>query len=466
MATDKFNDGGVTSTSIDRQFRPEKVLDAIVQMPKRKRIFSSRASMYNMPKNHGDTLTQEIRYSMLDDKNLAAGNIDANTAVIAKGVFYRTNANGDVIAKYDANDYLIENAYDFTAASAAAQAAAEADKQAGELVKASSNGIINGQAEYSAFSGQVVPLPEEGGMVNGLTSTRKLVSAKINFFGVHHKYTLRSVNLDSRAGEIARKIVDLGDAVSQIKEHQVMHDLLAAGNNNLTISTNDASVVVKSEIDGNDVLTYESLEAYGLELQRNDVPMDTEIIKGVDLQDTVTVSDAYIAYINREVVPTLTRLVGPGGVIPWKPKEQYAAGTTLLDGEVGMITGLPFRFVVVPDMPREHGAGEVVGADNDSNDGDSADADQQAKMFKTINTSTGDYNYDVFTLLVVGDDSFTIAGFGGNQTKAKRVPAKSDVHNDIFGEVEGIFAKWSYGMLVYRPERIATLAFSLSKSGN
>jgi len=462
---DKFNQGGLTSETINRQFTPEKVLEAVVTMPKRKMFFSNRASVINMPKHHGNTITKEVRYPMLHKDNLISENVDAKFAVLQKGVWYRTNAEGDIIAKYDAKDYLTQNGGDYEAASKSAHDAAQDDLEDGQILKSGAGEILNGKASYAAFSGPIVPLPEEGGVVNGLMGTSKLISSKITFHGVHTKYTVRSVDLDSRVGQVARKIADLSDAVADLKEQQVQNSLLTAGNNNAMMSTTDTAVVAPEELDGNDRLTYDSLEAFALELQRNDVPMDTEIIKGVDLQDTVTVSDCYIAYINREVVPTLTRLEGPGGVIPWKPKEQYAAGTELMEGEVGMITGLPFRFVVVPDLQVRTGFGEIVGANNDDGDGDSADEDSQKVSYKTINTDTGDYNYDVYSMLVVGDDSFSIVGFGANSTKAQHIAPKADVHNDIFGEQGGVSCKWSYSCLVYRPERIKTLNFTLSKTG-
>ena len=70
----------------------------------------------------------------------------------------------------------------------------------------------------------------------------------------------------------------------------------------------------------------------------------------------------------------------------------------------------------------------------------------------------------MFSALVIGDDSFTITGFGGNSTSAKYIPPKADVHNDMHAQMAGIAADWSYGMLVYRPERICSLKFSVSKN--
>ena len=60
----KFNAGGTTSSTIDRQFTDEFVTTAVVEVPKRKRIFSVRADRYTMPKNSGDKLSREVTYGM------------------------------------------------------------------------------------------------------------------------------------------------------------------------------------------------------------------------------------------------------------------------------------------------------------------------------------------------------------------------------------------------------------------
>ena len=153
---------------------------------------------------------------------------------------------------------------------------------------------------------------------------------------------------------------------------------------------------------------------------------------------------------------------GPGDVLVWVPKEQYAAGTELIDGEQGKIG--QFRFVAVKDFEREYGAGLEVGLAVDAGNGtDAANAATQAAAYKTPTTG-GKYRYDVFTAMVIGDDSFTITGFGGNNTSAQYIAPKADVHNDMHAQMAGIAANWSYGMLVYRPERLASLRFSVSKN--
>jgi hypothetical protein len=189
MAMDKFNDGVLTSESIDRQFTPEYVLEGVVEMPKRKKFFSVRADYVSMPKHHGDTITKEVRFRGLDSRNIVNANVDANYATLVKGVWYRRDAAGNVVAKYDALDYLHENAGDFQAASDAAKAAAENDLQAGEKLGHSNGGLVNGLASYAQMTGPIAPLPEEGGMVNGIMGTSKLVSARVTHHGLYTSYT-------------------------------------------------------------------------------------------------------------------------------------------------------------------------------------------------------------------------------------------------------------------------------------
>lgn len=459
-----FNSGGTTTSTIDRQFTDEFVTKAVVEVPKRKRYFSVRADRFSMPKNHGDKLSREVSYGMLDKRVLIDGGVDANTATILQDVWYVVpTGSKDITAAtaiFDTKDYYATGSYaTWELARAAAKAAAVADAGVGEEVVSGSGGMVNGEAAYAATEGPLVEMPEEGGVINLLNHYSKMVSANITFHGIGHKFSMRSVDLDSRKGLIARKIQYMADAVQDLKEMQVRRDLIAASHVNGIIcnaAENPATDTV-AEIDGLDVLTYTALETLEQYLLNNDVPMDTEILTGVDLVDTKTVSDAWIVYVNTEVLPTLRAMKGPGDVLVWVPKEQYAAGTELVDGEQGKIG--PFRFVAVKDFEREYGAGLEVGLAVDAGNGtDSANAATQAAAYQTNGF------YDVFTAMVVGDDSFTITGFGGNNTAASYIPPKKDVHNDMHAQMAGISANWSYGMLIYRPERLCSLRFSVSKN--
>lgn len=455
---DKFNSGGVTSETIDRQFTTEFVTTAVVEMPKRKKIFSVRADRYTMPKNSGDKLSREVSYGMLDKRVLIDGGVDASTARIMQDVFYVVpTASRDITAAtavFDTKDYFAKGSYaTWDLARAAAKAAAVADAGVGEKVMSGTGGMFNGEASYAATQNALFTMPEEGGVINLLNHYSKMVTANITFHAIGHKFSMRSVDLDSRKGLIARKIQYMADALADIKEMQVRRDLIAASHVNGIVcnSSVNPDTDLVSEIDGTDVLTYAALEALEQYLLNNDVPMDTEILKGVDLVDTKVVSDAWIIYVNTEVLPTLRAMEGPGGTLVWVSKEHYAAGTELLDGELGKIGS--FRFVGVMDMEREYGAGYTAGGANDN-----ATAVQQAAAYKTNG------KYDVFTAMVIGDDSFSITGFGLNNTTAQYIAPKADVYNDMHAQMAGIAANWSYGFLCYRPERICSLRFALSKN--
>ena len=456
--TSKFNQGGTTSNTIDRQFTPEFVTKAIVEIPARKKFFSTRSNRVAMPKNHGDTLTKEVRLPMLHKDNMVDGNVDATVATLIKNEYARVKkSTGLVVARYSAENYFkADGSVSLADAQVAARAAAVAAKQADEDVKSTAGSILNGHASYAITKGPLVELPEEGGVINLLNSSSKLVSAKVSFHGVATKYTVRSVNLDSRVGQVATKVKDLSRAVSEIKEMQVQGSVVAAAELNLMPSTANAAVVSIDQLDGLDTLTYDTLTAFEQELLRDDVPMDTEILTGVDLIDTKTIEDAYIAYVGREAIPVLRNITGPNGDLVWVPKSKYAAGTSLMEGEQGSIGS--FRFVVVPDLTVYRGKGVKVG-----DTADQANAATQAAAYKTVHAD-GTF-YDVFPMVVVGDDSFSITGFGGESTSAKHIAPRADVHNDIYGEVGGVSAKWSYGFLPYRPERIKMLAFTATRSG-
>ena len=219
----KFNSGGLTSTTIDRQFTEEFVTKAVVEVPKRKRYFSIRANRISMPKNSGDKLSREVSYGMLDKRVLVDGGVDANTATIIQDVWYVVPKGSKDItsatAIFDTKSYFATGTYaTWELARAAAKAAAIADAGVNEEVVSGSGGMVNGEAAYAATEGPLVEMPEEGGVINLLTHYSKMVSAKITFHAVGHKFSMRSVDLDSRQGLIARKIQYMADAVQDLQK--------------------------------------------------------------------------------------------------------------------------------------------------------------------------------------------------------------------------------------------------------
>lgn len=119
---------------------------------------------------------------------------------------------------------------------------------------------------------------------------------------------------------------------------------------------------------------------------------------------------------------------------------QYGAATTIAEGEIGSVGQL--RLIVAPKMLHWAGAG----ADVTANEG---------------YRETGG-KYDVFPMLIVGEDSFNTIGFQtdgkSSKFKIKHVMPESDISygaHDPFGEKGFTSIKWYYGFLAVRPERIA-----------
>lgn len=448
----KFNEGELTSSSIDRQFTPEFVTKGVIEMAPRKKFFSQLSNMADMPKNHGDKITKEIALPMLHKDNMVDAGIDASTAKLLTYSYYVYPSVGGIIdSEYHADDYMGANAGDLDTAIAAAKAAAVARVAAlggAAYYKSGAGNILYGDASFATSQGPLVELPEEGGVVNLLNSSSKLVSAKMTFHGIGSKYTVRSVNLDSRKSQVARKIKDLSQATYEIKEMQVQNSIISASESNRLIASTVAATPVQMK--ATDIVTYDALTSFEQELLRNDVPMDTEILSGTSKIDTRVVEDAYICFINRELIPGLRKVMGPdGATLAWIPKSAYAAGTKLLDGEAGSIGS--FRFVVVPDLQAYRGAGSLVSADTTLTASDRANRH-----------ASGGY-YDVFPMIVVGTDSFITAGFSEGSVTARHISPKADVYNDMHAQVGGVASNWDYGFLVYRPERIRQLAVLASK---
>ena len=121
--------------------------------------------------------------------------------------------------------------------------------------------------------------------------------------------------------------------------------------------------------------------------------------------------------------------------------QHYADAGTVLNGEIGSIDN--FRFVQVPEML--HWAG--VGAAVTTNPG-----------FRATGSK-----YDVFPVLVIGDDSFTTIGFQTDGKSVKfqvitKMPGTQTAdRNDPYGETGFSSIKWYYGCLIKRPERIGVI---------
>jgi N4-gp56 family major capsid protein len=165
------------------------------------------------------------------------------------------------------------------------------------------------------------------------------------------------------------------------------------------------------------------------------------VITGSRMVDTKTLPAARVAYIGSELIPTFKAMKDLHNERAFIPIEKYADAGNTVTGEIGAVD--QFRLVVVPEMMKWAGAG--------------ADASGDAICYETNG------RYDVFPILVVGDESFTTIGFqtDGKSVKFKifhKKPGEATAdRNDPYGETGFMSIKWYYGFMVLRPERIALI---------
>jgi N4-gp56 family major capsid protein len=476
----KFNEGGLTSTDIEREFHPEFVSKAVIELPRRKVFFSKHNNYESMRENHGNVLTKIVHIPMLNKENLSDANVDASTAEILKNVYKVINDSTNVVVGvYNAEDYVVKADLDaayassdvetevatvYATARAAAKAAATAAANAGESVFSTPGAILGGTSSYGLTAGDLVPLPEEGGVVNLLNATNKLFSAKVTKHGVGMKYTVTSIKQGSLIRTISKHIADLSRAVGELKELQSMTSVVTAAANNAIVASERVTTMSGMIVD--ELVDFDTFTALEQELQANDVPMDTEILTGTTNIDTVTVTDTYIMYAGRETVPMLRKIVGPDGNIAFIPLNQYKAGLDrkVLQGELGVIGS--FTICIDPDLAAYRGAGTK---NTVADDAEAAALGVEGITTKVAHDklaanrhATNGY-YDIFPLVVVGDDSFVETGFTYDNVKARHIMPKADVYNDMHAEVGGCSAKWSYGFLPYRPERLRMIKTLASK---
>ena len=251
-----------------------------------------------------------------------------------------------------------------------------------------------------------------------------------------YEYSADSENFDSEADIISRATGHLMDASVKVYEDNLQIDLL----NNAGLVKFAGTATTMAELAAGMVLTYPDLVKLGIDLDKAKVPKNTSIVTGTRMIDTKTISACRVAYIGSELLTTLQQMKDYHNNPAFIPLHQYAAGTTVLKGEVGRIAD--FRIIVAPRMFKWGGKGATAA---------------DATYYKTGS------NYDVFPFLVVGDEAFTTIGFqtdgkSNKFTTIHKSPGESTAdRTDPYGETGFSSVKWWYGFMPQFIERMAVL---------
>ena len=366
---------------------------------RKEQFFMPLATAINMPKHMGKAVKVYEYVPLLDDRNVNSQGIDAAGATIQNGNLYGSSK------------------------------------------------------DIGTITSMLPTLTENGGRVNRVGFTRLQREGSIHKFGFFYEFTQEALSFDSDDGlkdHLARELVT---GAHKLTEDVLQKDLLAAAATVLFagVAVADDEITGEEVNLGNGVMApasivdFKNLTRLDQILTDNRTPKQTKVITGSRLTDTKTLPSGRVMYTGSELMPLLRTMRDAFGQPAFIAVQHYADAANVLNGEEGAIG--PFRLIQVPEMLHWAGAGAVV-VDNPG--------------FRTT-TVNGDERYDVFPLLVVGDDSFSTIGFqtDGKTLKfditTKMPGAATADRTDPYGESGFSSIKWYYGILIKRPERLALI---------
>lgn len=368
---------------------------------RREQFFMPLASVTNMPKNYGKTIKVYEYVPLLDVRNVNDQGIDASGVTIANGNLYGSSK------------------------------------------------------DIGTISSKLPLIGENGGRVNRVGYTRLSREATLHKFGFFYEFTQESMDFDSDDMLKEHLARELMNGATKITEDVLQKDLLASAgvilyagaatsNGTITGEVVPEVVGVSPEIPAS-ILSYKNIMRLSSTLDENRTPKQTTVISGSRYIDTKVIGAGRIAYIGSELAPVVMEIKDPFNNPAFIAVQHYSDAGTVLNGEIGSVG--PLRFVQVPDMLHWAGVGATV-SDNPG--------------YRTT-TVLGVEKYDVYPVLVVGDQSFTTIGFQTDGKTVKftvmtKMPGRETAdRNDPYGETGFSSIKWYYGILVTRPERIGLM---------
>ena len=365
---------------------------------RKEQFFMPLSSTINMPKHYGKTIKVFEYVPLLDDRNVNDQGIDATGATIVDGNLYGSSK------------------------------------------------------DIGTITSKLPTLTENGGRVNRVGFTRLTREGSIHKFGFFTEFTQEALDFDSDDGLKEHLSRELLNGAVQLTEAVLQRDLLAAAGTVLFAgaATSNAEVTgeIVPEVPGvspkipASVVTYQNLMRLDQILNENRTPKQTKIIVGSRMIDTKTIPSGRVMFIGSELVPMVRGMTDLFDNEAFIPVQQYGDAGTIMNGEIGSVDA--FRIIVVPEML--HWA--AAGAEVDDNPG-----------YRTSMDGT-DEKYDIYPMLVVGDDSFVTIGFQTDGKTVKfsvmtKMPGRETAdRNDPYGETGFSSIKWYYGILIKRPERI------------
>lgn len=427
-----YNDpAGGNPSSVGNQFNDFYYAKKALIEARKKQFFGQLANVTSMPKHFGKKIKKYHYLPLLDDGNVNSEGIDAAGVSLVANTWSAFDASGDPVTGgtgWTAPSGSVGGYYDTKAnALTAAGAGGRAVRNGGNLYGSSK--------DIGTIVGKMPTLSETGGRVNRVGFKRKEIEGTIEKFGFFDEYTQESMDFDTDAELMMHINREMVNGAMEMTEDALQIDLI----NSAGVLKYSGGATQDSDMDETCKVTYGDLMRLAIDLVNNRTPKQTKMITGTRLIDTKVIPGAFVMYIGSEVIPVLEAMKDLHNERAFRPVEEYAAGGTVLLGEIGKIGH--FRFVLVPEMVHWEGAGAPLGGDTSH--------------------YSDDVRFSIFPMLVVGEGSFSTIGFqtDGKTVKFKithKKPGKETAdRTDPYGETGFMSIKWYYGFFLERPERLA-----------
>lgn len=449
-------------TQLNTQYYEKKALIDL----KKEQYFSQLANVTAMPKNMGKKIKRFQYIPLLNDANINDQGLNAAGAVLSitnftirypRTVLSVANA-GKVAAAAAINDNvgttLVATAgADSSSGTGFATLTLVGGLQAvylnstkrdavlalllGAIAQANYGNLYGSSKDIGTITGKLPVLSETGGRVNRVGFKRKELEGSMEKFGFFDEYTQESLDFDSDAELQTHIHREMLNGANEMTEDALQNDLI----NSAGVVRYAGAAISNAGMGASNLVSYGDFLRLSIDLDNNRTPKGTTVITGTRMVDTQTIPAARIAYMGSELLPTVKAMKDLHNNPAFISVEKYQAGGNTVTGEVGAID--QFRLVVVPEMIKFSGAGAPIGGD-------------------VISYSTNG-QFDVFPILVVGDESFTTIGFQTDGKSVKfvithKAPGEATAdRNDPYGEMGFMSIKWYYGFMVLRPERIGMI---------
>jgi N4-gp56 family major capsid protein len=301
--------------------------------------------------------------------------------------------------------------------------------------------LYGSSKDIGTITAKLPTLTENGGRVNRVGFTRIQREGSLFKFGFFHEWTQESMDFDSDDELKEHLSRELLNGAVQLTEAVLQRDLLAAPGVIVYAGAATSAATIIGEGATPSLVDYADLMRLDQTLTDNRTPKHTKVITGSRMVDTKTIPACRVMFIGSELVPVVKGMEDLFGNQAFIPVQQYGDAGTILTGEIGTVDA--FRMIEVPEMLHWAGAGDDV-------------------VTNPGYRETGD-KYDVYPMLVIGDDSFTTIGFQTDGKTVKfnvitKMPGESTAdRNDPYGETGFSSMKWYYGILIKRPERIGII---------